>query len=371
MKIDKEILITSPLLPDIQDLYKEIQEVWESKWVTNVGKKHQALEEKLKNVLKSNNISLFNNGTIALIVGLKALNLPAGSEVITTPFTFAAGPHSLIWNNLQPVFCDIEPNTMCIDANKIERLITEKTSAIFAVHVYGFPCDVEKIQRIASKYNLKVIYDAAHAFLTEIDNKSIGSFGDMTMFSFHATKLFNTIEGGCLVFQNYSLNDKISKLRNFGICGEEPIKEVGLNGKLNELQAAVGILNLKLIDEEREKRSYIKKFYNDKLSLVRGITIPTMPKNVKDSYQYYPILVERNYKITRDELCEKFKSQNIIVRKYFYPLCSDYKCYENLESSSKDNLVVANDIKDKIMCLPFHSGLSYEDQLKILNVISS
>lgn len=371
MKKDKEILITSPLLPNIDDLYKEIQEIWQSKWVTNVGRKHQILEEKLKNVLKTNNISLFNNGTIALMVGLKALDLPAESEVITTPFTFAAGPHSLIWNNLKPVFCDIEPNTMCIDANKIESLITEKTSAIFAVHVYGFPCNVEKIQDIASKYKLKVIYDAAHAFLTEIDGKSIASFGDMTMFSFHATKLFNTIEGGCLSFKDSSLSDKITKLRNFGICGEEPIKEFGLNGKLNEIQAAIGILNLKIFEEEREKRSQIKKFYNEKLSFVNGISVPKMPINVQDSYQYYPILIEKNYKITRDQLCEKFKSQNIIVRKYFYPLCSDYKCYENLKSSSKNNLVVANEIKDKVMCLPFHSSLSNEDLIRIIKVIDA
>ena len=256
---NKKIFVTQPLLPNIDNYTEQIKDIWESKWLTNMGAKHNELEEKLKAVLKTPNVQLFNNGTIALLTAIKALNLPYGSEVITTPFTFAATPHCIAWNGLKPVFCDIEPNTMTIDANKIEALITPNTSAIVGVHVYGFPCDVEKIDKIAKKHNLKVIYDAAHAFSTEINGVGIGNFGDVTMFSFHATKLFNTIEGGCLTYTNDDLVKKIYNLRNFGIQSEELVEDIGINGKMNEFCAAMGLENLKIFKAEQEKRKQIRK----------------------------------------------------------------------------------------------------------------
>jgi len=363
------IPFVQPVLPDVQDLCGEIQEIWDSKLVTNSGPKHVLFENKLCSTLKSPNVSLINNGTTALMIALKACNLPHGSEVITTPFTFPATPHSIVWNGLNPVFCDIKEDTLCIDPSKIESLITKKTSAILGVHVYGHPCDVLAIEKIARKHNLKVIYDAAHAFLTEINGVGIGSFGDITMFSFHATKIFNSIEGGCLTYNDSSFVEKIFRIRNFGIKGYEPIKDVGLNGKLNEIQSAVGLLNLKTLNIEREKRASVKKIYNTKLLSCEGIKIFKMPKNVQDSFQYYPILVTEKYIISRDELYSRFEKADIITKKYFYPLCSQYECYKHLESSSKNNLPVANKIQDQILCLPIHGNLSQRDLQRICNII--
>lgn len=359
-KKDKKIFVTSPLLPELEDVYSEIREIFDSKWLTNMGEKHKSLEFALKNELKVKNLSLFNNGTIALVTAIKALNLPVGSEVITTPFTFAATPHSIVWNGLKPVFCDIEPNTMTIDSNKIEELITPNTSAILGVHVYGFPCDVEAIQKIADKYNLKVIYDAAHCFSTEINGKGIGTFGDISAFSFHATKLFNTIEGGALTYNDDSLERKIYNLRNFGIRNEEVVEEVGINGKMNEFQAAFGLLNLKIYRLEQEKRQKIKEFYDNELSKIKGIRIPKMPDWVSNSYQYYPIIIEDDYPISRNEIYDKFKEENIFTRKYFYPACSDYDCYKNDLSVKLAKLPVTNNLKNKVLCLPYYGGLEKE-----------
>ena len=363
--VEEKIFVTQPLLPSLDSVNQQLEEIWESKWITNMGTKHNLLAEKLKSVLKVKNVSLFNNGTIALLTALKALDLPYGSEVITTPFTFAATPHCISWNGLQPVFCDVEPDTMTIDADKIEKLITPNTSAIVAVHVYGFPCDVEKIDKIAKKHNLKVIYDGAHVFSTEINGKGIGEFGDITMFSFHATKLFNTIEGGCLTYNDDKLFRKIYNLRNFGIQSEELVEDVGINGKMNEIQAAVGLLNLDLFKKEQEKRAEVNNFYDKHISNIKGISIPKMPENTTNSYQYYPIVIGDDYPLTRNELYEKFKTINIMTRKYFYPLCSDYECYKNLPSSSKENLPVANDVKNRVLCLPFYGSLS-RDVLEII-----
>lgn len=356
-RLNTPVFITKPLLPDIYDFITEIKEIFSTKQLTNMGEKHNLLENKLKDVLNVSNVSLFNNGTIALLTALKALKLPQGSEVITTPFTFAATPHCISWNGLKPVFCDIEPDTMTIDVDKIEALITPETSAILAVHVYGFPCSVEKIDKISKKHNLKVIYDAAHAFSTEINGKGIGEFGDITMFSFHATKLFNSIEGGCLTYNDNKLTKKIYNLRNFGIQSEELVEDMGINGKMNELQAAFGLLNLKLFEAEKEKRAEIKDIYNDHLSKIKGLRIPYLHANTTDSYQYYPIVIEDEYLISRDEVYNKLKKMNIHTRKYFYPLCSDYECYQRLESSKEENLPVANNLKNKVLCLPFYGGL--------------
>ena len=353
----EKIFVTQPLLPELFDVNAQIAEIWESKWLTNMGKKHNLLESRLKEVLKVPNVSLFNNGTIALLVAIKALDLPYGSEVITTPFTFAATPHCIQWNGLKPVFCDIEPNTMTIDADKIENLITPNTSAILGVHVYGFPCDVEKIDTIAKKYNLKVIYDAAHAFSTAINGRSIGTYGDITMYSFHATKLYNSVEGGCLTYNNPDLVRKIYNLRNFGIRSEELVEEVGINGKMNEIQAAIGLLNLELFEKEQEKRSKVKELYDNSLKDIKGIRIPQMPSNTTNSYQYYPIVIEDDYALTRNQVYEKFKELNILTRKYFYPACHDYECYKNDLAVKLADLSIVNDLKNKVLCLPYYGDL--------------
>lgn len=366
-----KIYVTRPLLPDLDNYVLEVKDIFNSQWLTNMGVKHNELETKLQDVLKVPNVSLFNNGTIALLTALKAMNLPYGSEVITTPFTFAATPHCIVWNNCKPVFCDIEPNTMTIDADKVESLITPNTSAILGVHVYGFPCNVEKIDKIAKKHNLKVIYDAAHAFSTEINGKGIGTFGDITMFSFHATKLFNTIEGGCLTYNDENLKRKIYNLRNFGIQSEEIVEDVGINGKMNEFQAAMGLENLKIYKQEQEKRAEIKAFYDEHLSKIKGIRIPKMPENVTNSYQYYPIVIEDNYPITRNELYDRFKAQNILTRKYFYPACNDYDCYKNDLAVKLADLTVVNDLKHRVLCLPFYGSLEEETLEFICNFIKS
>ena len=355
-----KIFVTSPMLPDIDLFYERLQDVYKSKWITNMGEKHKALEEALKAELRVPHAQIFNNGTIALLTAIKALNLPYGSEIITTPFTFAATPHCISWNGCKPVFCDIEPRTMTIDADKIEDLITPKTSAILGVHVYGFPCNVDKIDKIAKKHNLKVIYDAAHAFSTEIDGVGIGNFGDISMFSFHATKLFNTIEGGGLSYKDPQLTQKIYNLRNFGIRNEEFVEEVGINGKMNEIQATWGLLNLKQYKAEQEKRKRVKAFYNKRLSQIKGIMIPQMPKNTSDSLLYYPIIIENDYSLSRDELYDKFKAINIMTRKYFYPACHDFECYKNDSSIKKVDLKVTDEIKMKVLCLPFYGDLSEE-----------
>lgn len=365
----RKIYVTQPLLPEINNFENQIEEIWASKWLTNMGIKHNELESKIKDVLKVNCCSLFNNGTIALLTALKAMDLPYGSEVITTPFTFAATPHCIVWNNCKPVFCDIEPNTMTIDADKIEDLITPNTSAILAVHVYGFPCNVKKIDKIAKKHDLKVIYDAAHAFSTEIDGVGIGNFGDISMFSFHATKLFNTIEGGALTYNNPHLIKKIYNLRNFGIRNEEVVEEVGINGKMNEVSAAMGLENLKIFRCEQEKRRKIKEFYNENISKIKGIRIPKMPENTTDSYQYYPIVIEDEYPLSRNELYDKYRSYNILTRKYFYPACTDYDCYKNDLSVKLSDLSVVNDIKHRVLCLPYYGSLTEEDLNTIIEIM--
>lgn len=355
-KMSNKILVTSPMLPDIQSFCDSLKEIYASKWITNMGSHHTALEQALNRELGVKHCQIFNNGTIALLTAIKALNLPYGSEIITTPFTFAATPHCISWNGCKPIFCDIEPNTMTIDVKKIESLITDKTSAILGVHVYGFPCNVEQIDKIATKYNLKVIYDAAHAFSTKIDGVDIGNFGDISMFSFHATKLFNTIEGGALTYKDSNLTDKIYNLRNFGIRNEEFVEEIGINGKMNEIQALWGLLNLKQYKLEKQKRKQVKEFYDEKLSSIKGITIPKMPNGVSNSYQYYPIIIDDEYPLSRDELYEKFKSINIMTRKYFYPACHDYECYKNDNKTS--DLKTTDEIKMKVLCLPFYGDLN-------------
>lgn len=364
---EKPIFVTRPLLPDLNQVNAEIEDIWESQWLTNGGAKHQRLEEELKKTLKVPGLSLFNNGTIALIVAIQSLRL--SGEVITTPFTFPATPHVLPWNDINPIFCDIDENTLTIDAEKLEKMITPKTTGILGVHVYGMPCNVHKIQEIADKYGLRVIYDAAHAFGTEIDGVGIGTFGDISMFSFHATKLFHTIEGGALTFNNPQLKPRIDLLKNFGIKNEEEVVMPGINGKMNEVQAAVGLINLQYIDEEREKRRKIVNAYKENLADIPGIKVFEIPDEVRNSYQYFVIRIGKDFGRSRDEVHENLKKYNVFTRKYFYPLCSDYSCYQQLPSSNPENLSVAHKVVKEVLCLPLYGNLPLEYVEKICTLI--
>jgi len=368
------IYITRPLLPDLDEMKKKLQEVWDSQWLTNVGPQHRFFEERLKDVLKVPNVSLFNNGTIALIIACTSLRL--AGEVITTPFTFPATPHVLSWNGIKPIFCDIDPVNMNIDAKKIESLITPQTTGILAVHVFGNPCDIFSIQEVADRYGLKVIYDAAHAFGVEIDGEGIGNFGDISMFSFHATKLFHTAEGGSLTFTSKDLKPRIEFLKNFGIKNEEEVVMPGINGKMNEIQAVIGLLVLDIIDTERNKRKNLLDVYKECLKNLDGISFGNNINNstldFKPSYQYLIIRIEeKQFGKSRDYVYEKFKKYNVFSRKYFYPLCSEYACYHQLPSSSSRNLPIAHKVVSEVLCLPFYGGLSVEDVEKICDILKS
>ncbi|KKQ71356.1 MAG: aminotransferase [Candidatus Peregrinibacteria bacterium GW2011_GWC2_39_14] len=366
----KPIYITKPLLPDLKNVNEKLKEIWDSGWLTNFGAQHALLEKKLKKYLNVQHISLFNNGTNALMIAIKALNLTG--EVITTPFTFPATPNSLTWNNITPVFCDIDDKTMNIDADKIEKLITPKTSAILAVHVFGTPCNIEKIQKIANKHKLKVIYDAAHAFGTKINGKGIGSFGDITMFSFHATKLFHTIEGGALTFNDKNLKEKINLLRNFGIKNEETVLAPGINGKMNEIQAGIGLLVLNMMKKAKKTRKSLYETYEKHLKNINGIKLLQNKVNVKKSYQYFAVRInEEEFGTSRDKVYKQFKKYNVFTRKYFHPLCSEYQCYKHLQSAKITNLPVAQKIGKEVLCMPMHEGLSKKDIENICNILKS
>lgn len=364
---EKPIYITRPMLADLNEVGNELEEIWENQWLTNGGPKHQKLEEELKHYLGVPSLSLFNNGTIALIVAIQSLRL--SGEVITTPFTFPATVHVLPWNNIEPIFCDIDPETLTIDAEKIEKMISPKTTGILGVHVYGMPCNVNNIQEIANKYGLKVIYDAAHAFGAEIEGVPIGTFGDISMFSFHATKLFHTIEGGALTFNDPYLKPRIDLLKNFGIKNEEEVILPGINGKLNEIQAAIGLQNLKLVNAEREKRQRIIDTYKKLLNGIQGLRVFEIPQNVRNSFQYFMVRITKDFGMNRDQLHEELKKYNVITRKYFYPLCSDYNCYRHIPTANPQNLPVASKVVKEVLCLPLYGGLALEDVEKICQLI--
>lgn len=373
---ENPIFVTRPMLPDLDEVNKELREIWESQWLTNGGvkhqrfghpTKHQKLEEELQKVLKVPGLSLFNNGTIALIVAIQSLRL--SGEVITTPFTFPATPHVLPWNNIAPVFCDIDEDTLTIDANKLEAMITPKTTGVLGVHVYGMPCNVEKIQEVADCYGLRVIYDAAHAFGTEINGVGIGTFGDITMFSFHATKLFHTLEGGALSFNAAPLKDRIDLLKDFGIKNEDEVVMPGINGKLNEVQAAIGLINLRNIEAERQKRQKIIAAYKQNLSGIPGIKVFELPEGVRNSYQYFIIRVGPEFGLSRDEVNKEFKKYQVFTRKYFHPLCSDYNCYKQLPSAKPENLPVARKVAKEVLCLPLYGNLKLDEVEKICEIL--
>jgi dTDP-4-amino-4,6-dideoxygalactose transaminase len=366
----KPIYITRPILPDLKEFNKKLENVWDSKKLTNKGPQHKLLEKKLMKVLKAPYLSLFNNGTIALIIACQSLRL--SGEVITTPFTFAATPHVLSWNNIKPIFCDIDPITMNIDPNKIESMITPQTTGILPVHVFGTPCDVMKIQEIADRYGLRVVYDAAHAFGVEVNGKGIGNFGDITMFSFHATKLFHTAEGGALSFHDNNLKDRIDLLKNFGIKNEEEVVMPGINGKMNELQAILGLTILKYISKEINKRRLLFNTYKQNLKNIDGISFIDERPMVKGNYQYFMIRIDKTvFGKSRDYVHDRFKEYNIFTRKYFYPLCSDYICYKHLPSSSSANLPIARKVVDEVLCLPLYGELSFDDIEKICTIMKS
>jgi len=367
---DKPIYIARPILPDLKELNEKLKEVWASGWLTNNGPQHAALEEALRLKLNVPYLSLFNNGTTALIVACQSLRL--SGEVITTPFTFPATPHVLAWNNIKPIFCDIDPVTMNIDANKMESLITPQTTAILAVHVFGIPCDVVGIQTIADRYGLKVIYDAAHVFGVEVDGIGIGNFGDISMMSFHATKVFNTAEGGALVFRDRNLKERIDFLRNFGIKNEEEVVMPGINGKMNEIQAVLGLVNLKYLDTEINKRKILADAYRNLLKDVQGITYLNDIPGVKSNYQYFVIRVDsKTFRCSRDFLYEKFKEYNVFTRKYFFPLCSDYPCYRHIPSAAPSNLPIAQKVAKEVLCMPLYGELSTHDIEQICDILKN
>jgi dTDP-4-amino-4,6-dideoxygalactose transaminase len=364
------IYVTRPLLPDIDDFKGKIKEIWDSKWLTNCGHQHELLEEKLRKHLQVPYLSLFNNGTIALIVAIQAMEL--SGEVITTPFTFPATPHVLKWNGLTPVFCDIDERTMCIDVKKIKKSITSKTSAILGVHVYGTPCDVSGINKLAKEYGLKVIYDAAHAFGVSINNRSIGTFGDISMFSFHATKLFHTAEGGALAYSDKRLKDKVYYLKNFGIKNENEVVMPGINGKMNEIQAGLGLLVLDKVKAETERRKKIRARYIECLKDTEGVEFTPIEKGVTSSYQYLAVRIkEKVFGASRDFLNKYLREHNVITRKYFYPLCSEYACYRDLPSSAASNLKNAHKAAEESLTLPFYGGLKDPDVEHICSIIKS
>jgi dTDP-4-amino-4,6-dideoxygalactose transaminase len=360
------IQVTRSSMPEFEEYIEEIRELWDTHWLTNMGAKHKTLESQLLDYLKVPNITLFTNGHLALECIIAALNLRG--EVITTPFTFASTTHAIVRNGLKPVFCDINPDDYTIDVEKIEDLITEKTSAIIPVHVYGNVCDVEAIDRIAKKHNLKVIYDAAHTFGITVNGQGVGTFGDASMFSFHATKVFNTIEGGAVTYNDSSIKQVLNDLKNFGITGPEAVEYVGGNAKMNEFQAAMGICNLRHVDGEIIKREKVVERYIDNLKEISGIKLPQEQAGVKSNYAYFPVVFD-GYKMTRDEIFEKLKENDIIARKYFYPLTNSFECYKDLYDI--DKTPVAKYVAERVLTLPLYADLTLEDIDSICKIIKS
>ena len=368
--MNKPVYVTQPLLPPLEEFTPYLEDIWKRKWITNNGHYHQELEKALCGYLKVPYLSLFTNGTLPIMVALQALRITG--EVITTPYSFVATTHSLWWNDIKPVFVDIDPRTGNMDPDKIEAAITPKTTAIMPVHVYGNPCDTEKIKKIADTYGLKVIYDAAHAFGVEVNGKSILNDGDLSTLSFHATKTYNTIEGGALICHDAETKMRIDYLKNFGFAGETTVVAPGINGKMDEVRAAYGLLALNYVDDAIAKRKRVAQHYREGLKNIFGISFLEDLENVKHNYSYFPILVDAaNYGMSRDELYEKLKANNIFGRRYFYPLISDFSTYRGLPSAAKDNLPVANRIADAVICLPIHHELDEKDINRIIELIKT
>ena len=365
---NKLITVTSPLLPNLDEFNKMLKQIWESKWITNNGSFHRQLEKELAAYLRVPFISLFTNGTLPLITALQALRITG--EVITTPYSFVATTHALWWNGIKPVFVDVDPATGNLDPDKIEAAITPRTTAIMPVHVYGNPCDTKRIQEIADKYGLKIIYDAAHAFGVEVNGESLLNAGDLSTLSFHATKVFNTIEGGALVMRDEQTKKRIDYLKNFGFINEVTVVGPGINSKMDEMRSAYGLLNLKQADAAIEARHRVAIKYREALRNVEGITFFDDMPGVKHNYSYFPIFIDaEKYGMTRDELYFKMKEQNVLGRRYFYPLISTFSTYRGLESAAPENLPNAHKMADQVICLPMHHALNEEDIRRILELI--
>lgn len=368
MEGNKPIFVTQPALPPLKEFEKYLQQIWQSKILTNGGPFHQQFEKELTEYLGVKYLSVFSNGTLALITALQALKITG--EVITTPFSFVATTHSMWWNNIKPVFVDIEPDTFTLDPRKVEEAITPNTTAILPVHVYGYPCKIEEINIIAKKHNLKVIYDAAHTFGARINNESMCDFGDLSILSFHATKVFNTFEGGAIICHDAKMKHHIDNLKNFGFRGELVVEEPGINAKMNELQSAMGLLQLKYIENNIAKRKRVAEIYREKLKGIDGLTYLGELPNVKQCYSYFPVLIEKEkFGISRDDLYEKFKKENIFSRRYFYPLISRFNPYLNLPSANPANLTVAEKVAEQVLCLPIYSELKKTEIDKVISVI--
>lgn len=394
---NKQITVTSPLLPNLDEFHELLKEIWDSKWITNNGSFHRQLEAALAEYLKVPYVSLFTNGTLPLLTALQALRITG--EVITTPYSFVATTHSIWWNGCKPVFVDVDPKTGNMDPEKIEAAITPKTTAIMPVHCYGKPCDVRRINEIADKYGLKVIYDAAHAFALEIpkneadykvafdeannvfnpsqatkkvevETESILNWGDMSTLSFHATKVYNTIEGGAMIMHDAETKKRIDYLKNFGFAGETTVVGPGINSKVDEMRAAYGLLNLKQVDAAIEARKNTADVYREALRGVDGLTFYEDMPGVKHNYSYFPMFIDaEKYGMTRDELYFKMKEANVLGRRYFYPLISEFSTYRGLESARKENLPNAHKMADTVICLPMHHELSDGDMERILKLI--
>lgn len=365
--MNNTITVTRPSLPPFDEYIDEIRSIWDSRRLTNMGDKHKELQAGLKEFLEVKNIELFTNGHMALELSIQAMGLTG--EVITTPFTFASTTHAIVRNGLTPVFCDIDPDDYTIDTSKIEELITGNTSAIVPVHVYGNICNVSEIDRIAKKYGLKVIYDAAHAFGETYEGRGVGTFGDISCFSFHATKVFNTIEGGAACFNDPEIGKILYQLKNFGIEGAESVTGVGANAKLNEFCASMGLCNLRHIREEIDKRKAVFNRYCDRLSKIKGLKINRIPKDVEYNYAYFPIVVDKSvFGRSRDEVFKDLADKGIIARKYFYPIASEYECYRLKYDS--DDTPVAKRIGDCVITLPIYSDLELRDVDRICDVLS-
>ena len=362
------ITVTSPLLPDLDEFHELLKDIWEKKWITNNGEYHRRFEQALAEYLKVPYVSLFTNGTLPLITALQALRITG--EVITTPYSFVATTHSLWWNGIKPVFVDIEWATGCMDPDKIEAAITPRTTAIMPVHVYGKPCNVKAIQDIADKYGLKVIYDAAHAFGVEVNGESLLNAGDMSTLSFHATKVFNTVEGGAMIMHDEKTKKRIDYLKNFGFAGETEVIAPGINSKMDEIRAAYGLLNLRQVDAAIEARHQVAIKYRNALRDVEGIEFWDDLPGVKHNYSYFPIFVDaKKYGMTRDQLYFKMRAQGILSRRYFYPLISEFSTYRSLKSAAPDNLPVATKMANEVICLPIHHELTDDDIDRIINTI--
>jgi len=368
--MDRKLLVASPLLPPLDEFTSYLEDIWERKWLTNNGYYHNKLEEALCEYLDVPYVSLFTNGTLPIMTALQVLDIKG--EVITTPYSFVATAHSLLWNGLKPVFVDIDPVTCNIDPDKIEEAITPQTTAIMPVHVYGNPCDTMKIQRIADRHQLKVIYDAAHTFGVTVNDKSILEAGNLSTLSFHATKVFNTIEGGALVCHDRETKERIDNLKNFGFTDETTVVASGINGKMDELRSAYGLVTLKYVDKAIEVRQHVANRYQTELQHLSGISfIRDIPdKTIRRNYSYFPVFVNaESYGITRDELYLKMKEKNIFGRRYFYPLISTFPMYEDYPSADKANLTNAHKVADSVICLPIHHGLTDGNVDRILEVI--